>query len=186
MGIKEISLFNFRNFKKKTVGFGESTAVILGPNASGKTNLLEALSLLSTGKSFRARTEIEMVSYGREMARVKGMVDNTSLEVILTRGDNGWPKKRLLVNGVPKRLADFAGIFKTVLFGPWDMDLVTDSPSLRRSFLDGVLFQVDREYRRASLSYEKGLRQRNRLLLRIREEGLSRSPSPIILSMIEA
>lgn len=79
-----------------------------------------------------------------------------------------------MAGGVPKRLIDFAGNFKVVLFGPWDLDLVTESPSLRRRFLDSTLSQVDREYRRASLSYEKGLRQRNRLLFRIREEGLSR------------
>ena len=80
-----------------------------------------------------------------------------------------------MLNGVAKRLVDFAGNFRVALFGPWDLDLVTESPSLRRKFLDTVLSQVDREYRRASLSYEKGLRQRNKLLLRIREEGLSRS-----------
>lgn len=83
-------------------------------------------------------------------------------------------RKKLLVSGVSKRLIDFAGNFKVVLFGPWDLDLVTESPSLRRRFLDSTLSQVDREYRRAILSYEKGLRQRNRLLFRIREEGLSR------------
>jgi len=80
-------------------------------------------------------------------------------------------RKKLILNGVSKRLIDFAGNLKVVLFGPWDLDLVTASPSLRRRFLDSVLSQTDREYRRASLSYEKGLRQRNRLLLRIREEG---------------
>jgi DNA replication and repair protein RecF len=80
-----------------------------------------------------------------------------------------------MINGVPKRLIDFEGNFKIVLFGPWDLDLVTESPSLRRRFLDTVLSQIDREYRRSILSYEKGLRQRNRLLFRIREEGVSRS-----------
>jgi DNA replication and repair protein RecF len=72
-------------------------------------------------------------------------------------------------------MIDFAGNFKVVLFGPWDMDLVTETPSLRRKFLDTVLSQVDREYRRSILSYEKGVRQRNRLLFRIREEGIARS-----------
>ena len=54
-----------------------------------------------------------------------------------------------MVNGVPKRMVDFAGNFKTVLFGPWDMDLVTESPSIRRKFLDNVLSQTDSEYRRS-------------------------------------
>lgn len=131
--------------------------------------------MLATGKSFRAHLEEEMINYTSDLCRVKGSSHSIHLEIIITRGDNGWPRKKLLVNGVPKRLIDFAGIFKVVLFGPWDLDLVTASPSLRRNFLDAVLSQVDREYRRATLSYEKGLRQRNKLLFRIREEGLSRS-----------
>lgn len=151
--------------------FSDGITVILGSNASGKTNILEALYLLSTAKSFKAKLEVEMIRYEQELARVKG----EGLEVIITRGDNGWPKKKLLINGVPKRTIDFAGNFKAVLFGPWDMDLVTESPSIRRKFLDNVLSQIDREYRRSILSYEKGLRQRNRLLFRIREEGVPRS-----------
>ena len=125
-----------------------------------------------------------MVNYKRDLARVKGLLSNkVVLEAVITRGqiDIGAERpekvarKKLLVNGIPKRLIDFAGNLKTVLFGPWDMDLVTESPSLRRKFLDTVISQVDREYRRSILSYEKGVRQRNRLLFRIREEGLSRS-----------
>ena len=100
------------------------------------------------------------------------------LEGVLTRGEidvgtdrsEKVARKRLLINGVGKRLIDFAGNFKVVLFGPWDLELVTESPSIRRKFLDTVLSQVDREYRRAILSYEKGLRQRNRLLWQIRED----------------
>ncbi len=169
--------------------FSPKTTIIVGPNASGKTNLLESIFLLATGKSFRARVEEEMVNYSKDIARVKGSTSSksstgsTRLEVVLTRGEidvgadrpEKVARKRLLVNGVGKRLVDFAGVFRVVLFGPWDLELVTESPSVRRKFLDTVLSQVDREYRRAVLSYEKGLRQRNKLLFRIREEGLSRA-----------
>ncbi|MEJ2347701.1 MAG: DNA replication and repair protein RecF [Patescibacteria group bacterium] len=132
-----------------------------------------------------------MINYDEEISRVKGLfkdgIDEKSskvkLETVLTRGEIGVgsakpekvARKRLLINGVGKRLIDFAGNFRVVVFGPWDLELVTESPSVRRRFLDTVLSQVDREYRRASLSYEKGLRQRNKLLYRIREENLSRS-----------
>ena len=181
--ISKLHLSKFRNFKIEKVDFSEGTTVIIGPNASGKTNILEALFLLSTGKSFRARIEEEMIGYESDIARVKGVAGATNLETLLTRGliDIGSarpekaPRKRLLVNGVPKRLVDFVGNLKAVLFGPWDLDLVTEAPTLRRRFLDNALSQVDREYRRAILSYEKGLRQRNRLLFRIREEGFARS-----------
>ena len=181
--VQKLKLSDFRNFRKKEIGFSPEITVIIGPNASGKTNILEGLFLLATGKSFHARLEEEMIGYQAEIARVRGRVNDLVLEGILTRGQinigNSQPekvaRKKLLVNGVSKRLIDFAGNFKVTLFGPWHLDLVTESPSLRRRFLDSVLFQVDREYRRASLSYEKGLRQRNKLLLRIREEGTPRS-----------
>lgn len=180
--IKNIKLADFRNFKKREFEFSPGVTVIVGRNAIGKTNILESLFLLSTGKSFKAKTEVEMINYGKELARVGGSHfakasrdDLLSLEVVITEGRNGWPKKKLLVNGVPRRMIDFAGNFKTVLFGPWDMDLVTSSPSLRRKFLDTVLSQTDREYHRSILSYEKGVRQRNRLLYRIREEGVPRN-----------
>ena len=180
--IKKIELSGFRNFKNKSILFSPETSLIIGPNASGKTNILEGLAILSTGKSFKAKVEEEVINYEEEIARIVGVVTETKLETILTRGqiDIGGsrpektPKKRLLVNGVPKRMIDFSGIFKTVLFGPQDLDLVTESPSIRRKFLDTVLSQVDREYRRSMLSYEKGLRQRNRVLLDIRETGAGR------------
>ena len=210
MIIGKLHLSHFRSFREREIDFSEKTSIIVGPNASGKTNILESIFLLATGKSFRARIEEEMISYNKEIARIAGIVtsrkdhttgessqageykssnratsdklQSTRLEIVLTRGEitlgdsnvEKTPRKKLLVNGVPRRLIDFAGNFKVVLFGPWDLDLVTESPSLRRKFLDTVLSQVDREYRRASLSYEKGLRQRNRLLYRIREEGISR------------
>ncbi len=182
MIISKIHLSNFRNFQDKVLAFSPKTTVLVGPNASGKTNVLEAIFLLATGKSFRARVEEEMIDYEEEISRIRGIIQpKTNLEIVLTRGEIGIgtarsekvARKRLLINGVGKRLIDFAGNFKLVLFGPWDLHLITESPSIRRKFLDTVLSQVDREYRRASLSYDKGVRQRNRLLYRIREEGLS-------------
>ncbi|OGM19514.1 hypothetical protein A2686_01230 [Candidatus Woesebacteria bacterium RIFCSPHIGHO2_01_FULL_38_10] len=193
MQIKRIHLSNFRNFKEKSFVFSNKTSVIVGPNASGKTNVLESLFLLSTGKSFRAKVEEEVIFYEEEIARAEGAVIEkekgekfgTNLEVILTRGEitigmnprkvEKVARKRLLINGVGKRLIDFAGKFRVTLFGPWDLGLVTEFPGKRRDFLDMVLSQTDREYRRTSLSYVKGLRQRNRLLLKIKEEGVSRS-----------
>ncbi len=185
MQILKLRLTDFRNFKKEFIEFNPGLNLIIGPNGSGKTNILESLYLISSGKSFKARVEPEMINYKKDIARVKARIkydkDLTDLETVLTRGfidlGDGNPqkvaKKKLIKDGLPKRLVDFAGSFKVVLFGPWDMDLVTDSPSLRRKFLDSVLSQIDREYRRNILSYEKGLRQRNRLLYKIREGMIS-------------
>ena len=184
MFLTKLRVSNFRNYKDHVFSFGDGISTIVGPNATGKTNILESIFVLSTGKSFKARIEAEMINYKVDIARAKCQYNEANaiknLEVILTRGvvniENikkveGVRKKKLLVDGVGKRLIDFAGNLKVTLFGPWDMNLVTQSPSLRRKFLDTVLSQVDREYRRASLSYEKGLRQRNKVLWFLRENS---------------
>ena len=127
--------------------------------------------LLSTGKSFRAKRESEMLAWHREVATVKGELrgegGTEAIEVRLTggmvQGDQA-PVKRYFVNGVARRQMDFIGNLKSVLFWPEDLELIIDSPSIRRKYLDGVLLQIDREYRRNLLSYERGVRQRNRLL----------------------
>lgn len=182
MLLTTITLQNFRSFKKADFSFSPTTTIIVGPNAAGKTNLLESVYVLATGKSFRAGLEEEMVNSEVELARVSGEVvqdgEKLNLEVMLVKTQKEGVqlgKKKLLVNKVSRRLIDYQGNLRVVLFGPWDVNLITNSPSSRRKFLDIVLSQADREYRRSLLSYEKGLRARNRLLERIREEGGSRS-----------
>lgn len=182
MTIKTLQLQNFRSYKDQTFKFPSGTTLVVGPNTSGKTNLLEAIYLLATGKSFRAQIEEEMISYGKELARVKAEVESEGekeeLEILLTSGQVGKRKKvkkQYLINGVRKRMLDFIGHFNCVLFGPEDLEIVVDSPAIRRNYLDSVLEQVDRDYRRASLSYKKGLKQRNRLLEQIRDEGRAKT-----------
>ncbi len=173
--LKSITLQNFRNYQAEEFKFNGDTTVIIGPNTSGKTNLIEAIFLLSTGKSFRTDKDTQMISFREDLARVKGMVDETSLEVMITNGQLGGQTsqfKKFLVNGVVKRRIDFVENFPAVLFSPEDLEIIVDSPSLRRKFLDNVLEQVDREYRQAVVSYTKGLRQRNALLENTRETGI--------------
>ena len=182
MIITKLTLQNFRNFSEEDFDFSPDTTILLGANASGKTTVLEALFLLATGKSFRAEKDIEMISFSEEIGRVGGVIEQSSdqaieLEILITKGETigiKTPFKKYTVNGVSKRMLDFAGRLKVVLFWPQDLELVTDSPSLRRRYLDFVLMQCDREYRRSLISYEKGLRQRNKLLEAIRDTGAHR------------
>ncbi len=168
MQIRIIKLQNFRNHKKKKFEFGKKT-VLVGENGSGKSNILEAIYMLATGKSYRADKEEEMITYGEQVASAEGITDNLQLKVLMTDGTIGFTRKKFEVNGVARRMIDFTGQLKAVLFGPQDMELITGSPSVRRRYLDFVISQADREYRRCQISYEKGLRQRNKLLERIRE-----------------
>ena len=189
MYLKSLTLVNFRSFRKTKFEFSGRITTLIGDNTTGKTNILEAIYLLATGKSFKAKLESEMITYGKEITRITGRIladgGSSNLEIVLTNGEvrigddpkniKSTQKKKLLVNSVPRRLIDFAGNLRVVLFGPWDMDLVTEAPSIRRRFFDFVLSQTDREYRRSAMIYEKGLRQRNRLLLRIRDENVPRT-----------
>jgi DNA replication and repair protein RecF len=181
--LKYLELTNLRKIPKKELTFSKSTTIMIGPNASGKTTVLEAIYMLATGKSFRADRDSEVISFGKELARVKGRIwkkedngieESLQLEEVITRGEVigvKTPMKKYSVNGVGKHSVDFVGNLKAVLFWPQDLELVTDSPSHRRRYLDSVLVQVDREYRRSLLSYERGVRQRNKLLEAIRDRG---------------
>ena len=176
MILTNLTLQNFRSYSKKTFAFSPQTTLIVGPNTAGKTNILEAIMLLATGKSFRADMDREAIRWGEELSRMNAKCqminDKCELELVLTSGEvqgQQVPMKKYLVNGVPRRQIDFVGNLRAVLFWPEHLELVTDSPSLRRRYLDSVLVQVDREYRRSLLSYERGLRQRNRLLDLINE-----------------
>ncbi|KKT74409.1 MAG: replication and repair protein RecF protein [Microgenomates group bacterium GW2011_GWA1_Microgenomates_45_10] len=182
MLLNSISLTHFRSFPKSHFDFDGQTIAISGLNGSGKTNLLEAIYLLASAKSFRADVEEEMIQETQEVGHVKGKLyshdhEKKEIEIVLTRGQVGGEKvsrKKFYVNGVSKQVTNFVGNLKAVIFGPWDLDLITGSPGLRRRYLDSVLIQTDREYHRALISYEKGLRQRNKLLEDIREKGASR------------
>ena len=171
MLLKSLSLQNFRSYTKAEFAFDKDATFIVGPNTSGKTNLIEAIYLLAIGGSFRAEKDVEMIAFGKDIGRAIGVVESngnqTKLEVVL-RED---AFKKYTVNGIARRRADFAGHLVAVLFSPLDLDIIVGSPSLRRRFLNDVLEQVDREYRVAHTAYVKGLRQRNALLEEARELG---------------
>jgi DNA replication and repair protein RecF len=172
MILDQLSLQQFRSYVKTTFTFSPKTTLIIGVNTAGKTNILEAIYFLATGKSFRADADREVIRWDAEIARIKAIGDETKLEILLTQGlvsGAKAPLKKYLVNGVARRMIDFVGNLRAVLFWPEHLELITDSPSIRRKYLDSVLIQVDREYRRNLMSYERGLRQRNRLLDLINE-----------------
>lgn len=173
--LTHINLQNFRNYKKRAFEFDKS-AIIVGPNTVGKSNLIESIYLLSAGKSFRAEKDSQMVLFDHELGRVKGRSGDNELEVVVTVGEVAGVKtqfKRYFVNGVAKRRADFVGNMPSVLFSPEDLEIIVGSPGLRREFLDNVLEQTDRDYRIALLGFTKALRQRNALLEMVKK-GLRR------------
>jgi DNA replication and repair protein RecF len=174
MQLQQLSLQHFRSYDKATFPFDKDTTILIGQNTAGKTNVLEAITYLSTGKSFRAEKEVQVIQHGQFLSRISAKVDEMMLEAVFMKEEGREdvaPKKRYLVNGVPKRRVDFAGILKSVLFIPADLDIVSGSPGMRRGFLDSVLEQTDRDYRHSLSTYQRALRQRNALLEHAQETG---------------
>ncbi len=179
MRLERLTLNNFRSYDKKVIHFGES-CVIVAPNGAGKTNILEAIYLLSTGISERAGVTEEMIRFGEDIATVSGVVEHederTELSVVLTNGvymGKHTPKRRYLVDGVARTRANIVGKLASVLFRPEDMMIVEGSPSRRRDYINDTLCMAHPEYARALSVYEASLKRRNRLLDAIRE-GLAR------------
>lgn len=177
MFLRHVDLAGFRSYKKRSFSFGNGLNVIWGNNASGKTNLLEAIYLLSLGESFRAKKIDEMVNFDEELGRVKGIIENEDgetkeIEVMVNRGEVGGKKvakRRYLIDGAGKRKGDFLGELPVVLFWPEDMEILIGSPDKKRSFLDQVLVQTEQDYARSLMVYNQTLRRRNKLLDVIRE-----------------
>jgi len=177
MFLRQLNLANFRNYKKREFDFGNGLNVVWGKNASGKTNLLEAIYLLSLGESFRAKKIDEMVNFDEELGRVKGKIENEDgetkeIEVMVNRGEVGGKKvakRKYLIDGASKRKGDFLGELPVVLFWPEDMEILIGSPDKKRSFLDQVLVQTEQDYARSLMVYNQTLRRRNKLLDAIRE-----------------
>ncbi|OGC50766.1 hypothetical protein A2716_01890 [candidate division WWE3 bacterium RIFCSPHIGHO2_01_FULL_40_23] len=180
MKIEKLKLTNFRNFNKLELNF-ENLNVIFGPNASGKSTVLEAIHLLSTAKSERAQYDKDMIQRGKEFAKIEAGItrdeENIKLELNIVASERyqNLARKLVKVNGVSKTLINFAGNLNSVLFTPSDLELITNGPVLRRRYLDSVLSQVSEEYRHSHTNFTKIIKQRNKLLERINEEGKGQS-----------
>lgn len=163
MRIQRIHLTNFRNFIDADVEFGRRRNIILGGNAQGKTNLLEAVHMLGVGRSHRDRKDLNLVRFGESFYRIEGDFEHIGVKTTVEIS-YGEDRKRIRLNGKDARPADLIGVVGVVVSSPDDIDLVKGSPGFRRTFLDMALSQVSREYLKNLQRYVRALAQRNRLL----------------------
>lgn len=161
MSVKHITLFDFRSYGEQSFALDPGVTLIVGPNGSGKTNILEALYVLATTKSFRARDEA-LVRQGSDVLRV--VVDSDSGEYMFAYQKQPTVAKKVTVDGVKKTLRGHVGSLPVVLFEPGDLQLLAGPPSARRAYIDTILCQTDQEYLQALNEYKRALRQRNALL----------------------
>lgn len=163
LSITHIAFRNFRSYESFDLdGIGPLT-VFVGPNAVGKTNIVEGVQLLTAQTSFRHPTVDQLVRTGTSFARIEADVTDGSrqlnLAVQIAEG-----KKKHLLNGKPKRTADLKGIVPSVTFTPDDLDIAKGSMSVRRSALDALGSQLSANHYLIRRDYEKVLRHKNRLL----------------------
>lgn len=155
--IKSLSLENFRSHARLQLDLAPLT-MIHGPNGAGKTNILEALWMLATTRSFRAVRDSQVVRWEADAARVIG----DDYELVVVRAP--MPTKLMRIRGVDRSSIDYLGELRAVLFTPDSFRILLGSPEERRRFLDTILAQKDRTVARSLLTYRRILRQRNYLL----------------------
>lgn len=173
MKIQSIYLKNFRNYSNASALFTKRLSFITGNNASGKTNLLEAISLLSHGKSFRGATDENMIEEGQSDYFIRGIFDKSGKKHEIEMGcdySSGKLRRKIKLDSkvIPGRTA-LVGNLISVVFSPSDIMIVEGGSSPRRRFLDLVISNQNQDYLKNLILYNRSLRQRNALLKKIKE-----------------
>ncbi|BDD06306.1 DNA replication/repair protein RecF [Aureibacter tunicatorum] len=165
MFLKNISLFNFKNYENTTFEFSREINCIIGDNGLGKTNLLDAIHYLSLGKSMINTQDTFNIRHDELAFAVKGIFQKNDRSYKVSCGFQKSSKKTLMVNGeVCGRLSSHVGQFPVVVVGPQDQDLVWGGSEFRRKLFDSMLSQVDNVYLESLIRYSHYLTQRNAYL----------------------
>lgn len=166
MNLNNILLRNFRNYEEARLDFAPGVNLIVGDNAQGKTNLLEAISYLGSGKSFRAQRSGEMIRFGADFADLEGTVFSQEREQTLRWVlFSGSRPRQIWRNGVKKRATgEISGVLQTVLFCPEDLMVLKAGAAARRRLGDSALCQLRPNYEAALTEYNRILEQKSRIL----------------------
>lgn len=176
MYLRKLLLQNFRSYQNQLFEFDDKLNLILGPNGSGKTNILEAIFFLSSGKSFRSSSQSKLINWNNYYSSVRAKLideqqDSTEIEVRISKDSKSTSSsisRKFLIQKVVKTRKQYLGIIKNVVFQPEDIRLVTGSPTRRRDFLDEIFYQTEWRYSSALSQYNKALKHRNELLDQIK------------------
>lgn len=166
MRFQRVRLTDFRTYGEAEFVPAPGMNLLLGNNAQGKSNLLEALYAFALSRSFRTRREQELVSWGKSCARIEAIVqragDSITCDIFWTTDDGGRLLKKFHLNSAPvRKLGDFLGQVQLVLFAPEDLRIVKGPPPGRRGFLDFLLARTSPEYLFSLQQYRRVLRDRN-------------------------
>ncbi len=161
--VKHITLHNFRNYEEFSLDFSGALTVITGPNAIGKTNIIEGIQLLTSHTTFRNANVVQLLHQGTKTGRLTASVldGNRDLLIELRLEDT---KKKYLLNGKNKKISSLKGLVPSVIFTPDDLVLVKGSMTLRRRSIDILGSQLSANYYRVLRDYEKVIQNKNKLL----------------------
>lgn len=175
--LTRLALADIRSYAVAELQPDPGLTVVAAPNGTGKTNLLEAIHVAITGRSHRAAVDADLVRHGLGFGRIRldlagGTAEGGATIELVVPGAQPPPglRKRLSVNGVPRRAPTVSETARSVLFRPEEMHLLVGSPSDRRRFLDGIVAQRDRRAARDLVESARILAQRNALLRAVRAE----------------
>ena len=171
MVLNKIYLENYRNYNEQTITFVDKLNFFIGKNAQGKTNLLEAVYYLSTGRTFRNNKDLELINWEKDFFRIscdlykENINRKFKIEIYFDRKGN----KQIKINGVKyKKISDLFGLMHIIIFNPDDLSIVKGSPAERRKYIDLEISQVVKGYYQILINYNKILQQRNNLLREIK------------------
>jgi DNA replication and repair protein RecF len=170
--VNKLILKNFRNIIDETIILDKGINIIYGNNAQGKTNIIEALYLFTTGKSFRTKKDNELINFNRDYSEVniffnRNNKENTGNFIIKNDGN-----KQIKINYTPiNRIGKLMGFFNAVIFAPIDLSIIKDGPAFRRRFIDIFISQIRPSYFFDLQQYSKILKQRNSLLKKFKNRS---------------
>lgn len=161
--ISDIRLQNFRSYDDASFEFSNGVNIVVGPNASGKTNLLEAILVMAAGSSYRAK-DADLVAFTQPWARIDAHLP-TGLRTVKLEAQNGT-KKSFEIDGSTTLRLSLSKTMPVVVFEPNHLHLLQGSPEIRRDYLDNLLSQLIDNYTKLRHQYRRTLSQRNALLKR--------------------
>ncbi|BDR55665.1 DNA replication and repair protein RecF [Xylocopilactobacillus apis] len=182
MKLEELKLDHFRNYESLSIENLSNVNILLGDNAQGKTNFLEAIYLLSLGKSFRTTHDSELIQSGSNEALVEGtFTRSTKSKIKLGLKIKKHGKIAYLNQLEQARMSDFIGQINTVIFSPEDLNIVKGTPAYRRHYLDLELSSISPKYLNELRIYQRTLKQKNQYLKMMRE---GRSSDEVYLDVL--
>ena len=182
MRINSLSIENFRNYESLNLDFSNLRNIIIGENAQGKTNLIEAIYLCAFAKSFRTNNSADLLMFGKELAVVNANITSEDIDKNIRICINNRGKKMISKDSkLVQRTADLLKNFVVIVFSPEDLRIIKDSPEKRRSFLNTEISQLSPKYCEHLRQYNEALKQKNALL----KDSFSNSYDDSILDIFD-